>query len=77
MLYSLCWLPAPPGAGDGEGGAAVHTASHIVALLTGLCLLFLGVCKVCVRQGGGTCGCPSLHGLEQGEEVLLRQTSLD
>lgn len=72
-LWEHLWAvqPVPAactlGVGGGEGGAAIHAATLLVALLMGLCLLLLGLCKVCVKQGGGMRGCPSAHGLEQGE----------
>lgn len=62
-LCSPCWLPAPPVlVMEREERPFTWTATLLLALLMGLCLLLLGGCKVCVGQGGGTCGCTSVHG---------------
>lgn len=63
------WSCLQPGAGGGEGGAAIHTPHHAptlpVALLTGL-LAFGSAQGVC-GQGGSTWGCPSVHRLKHSE----------
>lgn len=62
-LGSPCWLPAPRVlVMEREERPFTRTATLLIALLMGLCLLLLGGCKVCGGQGGGTCGCTSVHG---------------
>lgn len=78
VLRSLCWLPAPLALGGGEGGAAIHTASHLPrGFANGLVFVFAGSVQGVYGAGRGYAWVPLVAWPGARQEVLLRHLPLD